>query len=279
MLAPKFKDPEIENRINEDGYVVIKGFLPQIEIEKITNIYKASHQECEVGCWNSLYDLPLGHGKEISATVTEIVKPYLDKLFQDYDFPVALFISKNPGQGHESLVHRDDSMHNENEFQYRQCWVPIVDINKENGTLYVVPKSHKLFTDERPMFAKWPYTHLRPRLEKEFVNLYPKAGDLVVYFEKTLHGSYLNSTNESRPVFQGGVIHKDAQSQFTRYIPERNEVERYAVDFEFFLNKEYLNPQIDPKYPLIASEPYQVTKITEEDVNRFYSKEHETALT
>jgi len=273
MLVPNFKNPLLENEINDKGYIVIPGFLPPAAVEQILDIYRMHHQECEVGCWNSLYDLPVGKGKMISDAITALVNPYLDQLFENYQFPVALFISKNPGRGHASHVHRDDSMHNENEYQYRQCWVPLVDITQDNGTLYVVPGSHKLFTDERPMFAQWPYNHLRPRLEKEYAYLYPKAGDLVVYFDKTLHGSLLNTTGETRPVFQGGVMYKDAQPQFTRYNAERNEVERYAVDFDFFMHKEYQQPVINPRYPLISNEPFQVTPVTESDIDSFFGKQ------
>ncbi len=270
MLVPRFIDNKLEEEINTNGYVIIPNFLTKNEVEKLLNLHNEHHQEATIGCWNSIYDLPVGAGKIISDQITSVAKPHFAKLFQDWKFPVALFIVKNPKQGHESLVHRDDTMHDEQEAQYRQCWVPLVDITKDNGTLYVVPKSHQVFTDERPMFAKWPYEHLRPRLEKEFVPIYPKAGDLVVYFEKTLHGSYTNETNESRPVFQGGVLHKEAEPWFTRFVPERNEVESYAVDYDFFFNKEFENPNFSENYPLVRNQRYIPTNVTEKDLDRVY---------
>jgi ectoine hydroxylase-related dioxygenase (phytanoyl-CoA dioxygenase family) len=271
MLAATFKDPQLEQEINENGYVVIPGFLPEEDVQKLLAVYRGSHNERVIGCWNSLYDLPTGSGAELSAEITAVAKPHLAKLFDNWQFPIALFIVKNPGQEHASLVHRDDTMHNEDEVQYRQCWVPLVDLTPENGALYMVPRSHKLFTDSRPMFAKWPYENLRPRLEKEFVTLYAKAGDLIVYLDKTLHGSYKNVGSETRPVFQGGIMHKDAVPLYTRYVAERNEVDIYQVDPEFFFNKEYMNPVIDPKYPLIRTEKYQPTEITEAELEDFFA--------
>lgn len=270
MLIPTFKNPVYEQELNDNGFIVIPGFLPQEDIDKLLAVYKRNHNERVIGCWNSLYDLPTGQGADISSQIRATAEPHLDKLFNDWSFPSALFIVKNPGQEHESLVHRDDSVFDENEVQYRQCWVPLVDLTPENGALYMVPRSHQLFTDSRPMFAKWPYEHLRPRLEREFHTLYAKAGDLVVYLEKTLHGSYKNVSNNTRPVFQGGVIHKDARPLFSRYIPERNEVEIYEVDSQFFFDKEYMNPLINPKYPLARVEKYHVTEITEEKIDSFW---------
>lgn len=271
MLKPTFKNPDFEKEINENGYIIIPNFLPKDKVDFIMNLYRNAHHESVAGCWNSLYDLPTGTGKEISDAITSVTAPYLDLYFENWKFPSAFFIVKNPGQGHESLIHRDDSMHDETQVEYRQCWVPLVDITETNGTLYVIPKSHKLFTDERPMFAKWPHAHLGKRLEKEFVNLYPKAGDLVVYFDKTLHGSYKNVTKETRPVFQGGVMHKDAEPFFTRYNSKTNMVESYAVDPEFFFNKGYMQEKVNEKYPLVKTVPYAPTQLTEADIDNFFT--------
>jgi ectoine hydroxylase-related dioxygenase (phytanoyl-CoA dioxygenase family) len=271
MLAARFIDTKLEEEMNENGFVVIKNFLSSADVGSLTELYKTYHKERIIGCWNSLYDLPLGYGTEISEKLTATVRPYLAKYFKDWKFPAAHFIVKNPGRDHESLVHRDDSMHNENEVQYRQCWIPIVDTTETNGALYVVPRSHKLFTDERPMFAAWPYIHLRERLEREFLPVYMKAGDMIVYFEKTLHGSPKNLSSEPRPVFQGGLMHKDAVPLFTKYIAEKNEVESYEVDVEFFLNKEYLKPVIDSRYPLVSSVKYSPKTINEAELDKFFS--------
>lgn len=271
MLKPVFKNPDLEVEINENGYVIIPGFLPQDTVQQLLEVYKSHHRECEAGCWNSIYDLPVGEGKTISEEITKRVTPYLENYFENFKFPAAIFIVKNPHQGHESLVHRDDSMHDETQVEYRQCWVPLVDITETNGTLYVVPRSHKLFTDERPMFAPWQHKVHAPRLEKEFVNLYPKAGDLVVYFDKTLHGSYKNLTSETRPVFQGGVMHKDAEPFFTRYNQETNQVESYAVDTDFFFNKAYLQKEIDARYPLVKTTPYEPLQVSAREVEEFFS--------
>ena len=270
MLAANFIDSNLESEITQNGYVVIPNFLNREEVNYLYEVYTNYHNEREIGCWNSLYDLPLGYGMEISEKITALAQQKLGNYFKNWKFPVANFIVKNPGQGHESLVHRDDSMHDESQIQYRQCWVPLVDLTPENGALYVVPGSHRLFTDERPMFARWPFEHLRPRLEKEFVPIYAKAGDMIVYLEKTLHGSPKNFTNEPRPVFQGGVMHQDATPLFTKYIKETNEVESYDVDLNFFLNKEYLKPVVDAKYPLVKRVKFEVQEISEADIDLFY---------
>lgn len=272
MLCATFKNPVQEDEINENGYIVIKNFLDANQVNYLKGLYENQHCESEIGCWNSLYDLPIGQGRELSDKVVKALEPKFQELFNNAVFPVALYISKNPHKGHASLVHRDDSMHNEEEVQYRQCWMPLVDITKKNGALYVVPKSHLLFKDERPMFAPWGYDHLRDRLEHEFEVLYLNAGDLVVYFEKTLHGSYLNNSEEKRPVLQGAVLHKDSEPFFTRFNSAENVVEYFKVTNDFFLNKEYMDESKIQQYDLVEKKPFKREDITVKDIDNFYGE-------
>jgi hypothetical protein len=279
MLAPTFKDAALEKELNDNGYVYLPGFLPREEIAALMATYHANHKERERPFWNSHNDLPLASGVSISDQIRALMQPRLDAIFNDWFFPFAQFIVLNPKQNHHFAVHRDDSIFDEEQIQYRQLWMPLVDLTTENGTLYMVPKSHKLFTDKKPSFVKWPYEYLIPALEPEFVTYYAKAGDLLIWIDKTLHGSYENNSNESRPAFQGGVIHRDVKPVFHRYVRERDEVEIYQVDTDFFLHKEFLDPASFSKYPLLRTEKYSYKKITDADVKAFYAAQHSSLLT
>lgn len=234
MLCATFKNKEQEDFINENGYTIIKKFLDNLQIQYFKELYESQHKENEVGCWNSLSDLSIGVRRELSNKVVQVLNLKFQEIFNDPIYRVASFMSKNPNKGHESLVHRDYFMFNEEKIQYRQCWIPLVVINKKNGALYVVPKSHQLFDGERPMFLPWGYEHLKNRLEYKFKTLYVSAGDLVIYFDKTLHGSFLNDSHEKRPVLHGGIVHKDSEPYYIRYNPSKNIIEYYKVSIDFF---------------------------------------------
>ena len=89
----------------------------------------------------------------------------------------------------------------------------------------MVPKNHQLFMECLPIFSIWPSAHLSPKLKKDFFSVRAKAGDMIVYLEKTLHGSYPNEILETRPVFHGSVIHKKAKIQYIRLTESQDEVE------------------------------------------------------
>ena len=158
MQAAVFKDPQLEQQFNELGYAVIPGFLSKKVVAGLYALYKAAHTTVDPGQlqWNSLYEMGYERGLALSGKIIELVLPAIERNFQDVAFPVATFMSKNPVAGSTCEVHRDFTTLNENQFQFRNLWIPLIDINQQNGALYVVPKSHLLFSEIRPMFSKWP---------------------------------------------------------------------------------------------------------------------------
>lgn len=67
-------------------------------------LYRHHHYESVCSCWNSIYNLPVGLGKDISDHITAMVEPRLQEVLKDCKLPEAVFIVKNPGQGHENLL-------------------------------------------------------------------------------------------------------------------------------------------------------------------------------
>jgi hypothetical protein len=273
MLIPTFKDEALEKEMNENGFVVIPRFLKKEGIDHLMSIYQANKPEGALSFWNSHNDLPHVSGLEISDQIRSMMEPGLDKLFNDWMFPFAQFIVLNPTGEHKFRIHRDDTIFDEEKVQYRQLWMPLVDLTTTNGALYIVPKSHKLFTDKMPSMIQWPYEYLIPSLEPEYRTIYAKAGDLIIWTDKTLHGSTENISDQGRPVCQGGIIHRDARPLFCRYRPEHDDVETYQVDTLFFRDKEYLNPGAFAKYPLLKTEKYSYKQISDNDVKEFFAQE------
>ncbi len=56
MLAPRFIDPVLEEEMNENGFIVIHNFLPEIDVKYLLDLYNTHHKERTIGCWNSLYE-------------------------------------------------------------------------------------------------------------------------------------------------------------------------------------------------------------------------------
>ena len=72
--------------------------------------------------------------------------------------------------------------------------------------------------------------------------VYPKAGDLVVYRDKCLHGSFTNQSDQYRPVVHYGSLHTDAKLCY--YYRDRTKldspVEVYSVSEDFYFNHDFM---------------------------------------
>ena len=241
MKKPTFISESFEVDFNNNGYIIIKNFLNKEELNKVfkelNNVYDKNYIQ-KVGMWNSLYNLSKEEGIIISEFLLELLKPKLKMIVKDFKVLVATFMVKNPNKNSASELHKDFFI-DESKFEYRNFWIPLVDINYENEMLYVIPKSHKVFNYPQPMFVKWPYKSIEETIMKQAVNVMASAGDLVVYADRTLHGSYINYSKEARPVIHFGALHTDANLSYYKLNSETNKVSVFDVPFSFYFENRF----------------------------------------
>lgn len=249
-----FKDVNLEAEMQSNGYVYLPGFLDANVVTELYNLYRLHHTNIQPGkgMWNSLYDTSGHTANDISACILELVMPALSKWFQQFKAPVASFMSKNPGEFGICDFHRDFSIADETAFEYRNVWIPLVDIERHNGALYALRGSHRKFNYPLPMFQEWPYISQHDELFRKAEVFSVKAGDLVVYADRTLHGSFLNKSQKSRPVVHLGLLHPETQIAY--YHLDGNEVKVFDVPFEFYFMNNF--GDLTGKYPLLYSFPY-----------------------
>jgi hypothetical protein len=275
MLTATFEDARIEEEISSNGYVHIPKFLSKDELSYLYNLYLESHEGSDQGTfWNSMMHLPTDKGKEIRKKIISVMQPRFEQVFTEVSMPIIYFVSKSAAPlGSICPPHRDDSIFDESQNRYRNIWIPLVDTSIDNGTLFVLPKSHKIFTEQLPTMAKWPYAHFDQSLERQYHAINAKAGDLVVYLDNAIHGSYINSTSVRRPVIHGGIIHKSSSDNVQFHILNNvGEIEIYGVSIDFFINKEFMDPDFKTKYPLIEVRKYDNSGVvTLERFEEFYS--------
>lgn len=116
--------------------------------------------------------------------------------------------------------HQDNSYPKNLNGQYITTNLFLVDADRENGTLYMYPGSHKLGllpADETQSFreakdrAPGNRTHMPKVWESAHYDVNFKKGDLLVLNGNTIHGSYPNLSNRSRPLYSQSLISKGEQ--------------------------------------------------------------------
>lgn len=237
---PRLKDSEKEIKLSEFGYISIPAFLNQEDLDALTVLFKKYQAVNNIseGFFHSVQHLESGSAKEFSLLAADIIRPRVDEYFEDAYVPIVTFLDKLPNKASHLGAHRDGSVLDETKYRYRNLWMPLVDINQDNGALFVLPKSHRYFTNTTPVGAHWPYEKYWDIINKHVITVYPQKGDLVIYDQDMIHGSWQNRSSQSRPVVMTGLLHKDYELLYYKVESEQEEtiIIAYKVEPDFYLN-------------------------------------------
>ena len=217
MSKRQLTSAQIE-QYNQDGYLIIEGFLNQEEVSKLyqiaiddktmsknaINVNDSTGKRSKLSLWYKPGDDVYG-----LLTRSESLVNSVDKLL-DGDAAVCHFHSKlmqkEPKVGGAWEWHQDYGYWYKNEFllpdQMMSVMVAITDANTENGCLQVIKGTHKMgrvehgFAGEQ-VGASQHYVDLALQtMELIFVEL--KAGDVLFFHSNLLHRSEANLSDKAR---------------------------------------------------------------------------------
>ncbi len=235
----KTYDPTLMNQLNEEG--ILK--MPMLSDEQTKAIFSIYNEEILPALGSnpfywSISDEDKARTKLINKKLKEIVLAYLLEHFADIRPIVSSFIVKAPGS--ESLVaHQDWSfVDHEPENNSFTCWIPLIDINEDNGILGFFPKSQNLYLGHRASPSP-QYPRLFPENENTFSKLQYmtlRAGEPVVFNHRIIHASKPNVSNQFRPAII--LAFTATESKLVHYFLKPNAsnktLQKYAVDEAFF---------------------------------------------
>ncbi len=127
--------------------------------------------------------------------------PGIEGLLADYRPVMSAAMTKWPGSSGTKEIHRDFRLVDESRFRAVCIWVPLVDVDDDNGALRVLRGSHLVDSGPRTV----PTTPRVPRdptplLDFDLLEAVPvPAGDAVVFDLAIAHGSSTNGTTQPRP--------------------------------------------------------------------------------
>jgi hypothetical protein len=213
--------------------------------------------------------------------ITEYFKPHVERLLADYKPIIANYIHKRP-EGGEVPLHQNWAFVDERKCTSVSIWCPLVDSTVDNGTLQVVPGSHKRFGEFRGPMVPWELDNIKRELiDKYLIPLETKAGDCVVLDDSIIHYSAINKTPGLRLTIQLILIPSEEPSIHYHMDPSQPEtIQVLEVDKDFYME---FNPWAKPKnvkhvrsfklnQPLINEQEYlqrmKMPKIDEPQVSR-----------
>lgn len=272
-LRAKFKEPALEEKFKKDGYVIIQNFANEEQVIKMKAIFDEFY-EAPKSRTNLLNTLMINEEdkNQINEKLMEQLLPSIKNHFYDYVSTYYYFLTKPVDEESIDLpMHSDSSAVNENKYEYVVIWLPLIDVDKNNGCMYMIPSSQKLFTYSQPFCVDWPYTQLTKQLKEYAVDLPLRAGDLLIFSPKTIHGSYPNRSSIPRPVVGSGLVHPDSEMYFHHFNTNSNQVTIYEVDFWFYFRNQFGEPE-KGKYPIKGTHLFNPPEITPKILEQFFKE-------
>ncbi len=228
------KDQSLKSTIEEEGFAVVP-FLDEAALLELRAIYEKEHAitSDEGGMFYSLYSQNLDYRERVDKAVGGVMQPVLDQFFEKYKTVLNSFIIKIPGPKSGFLIHQDTTGLDERAYSSLSVWVPIWDIGPEDGAMCMVRRSHKMFYPYRGISFAFPFEEIHGTVKQYLEPVYMKAGQAIIFDQRTLHASLPNTSGKNRVVVTSGLFPEEAKFQMCfREGPDAPvEIYRQADDF------------------------------------------------
>lgn len=254
-----FIDEKLNQEFIQNGYVRIP-FITAEEVAELKQKFFDTLPDSggqistdETGVENSrlvTYDFTFidkspEYKQQVFDIITAYFKPHMEKLLADYRPIIANYIRKKTDTG-EVPLHENWAFADERKCFTVSIWCPLVDSTIENGTLQVVPGSHKRFGEVRGPMIPWELDEIKQEIiSRHLVPLETKAGECVILDDSIVHYSAINKTDDLRLAIQLICIPAELPSIHYHMNPSvsMEQVEVLEVDVDFYMQ---FNPWKNP---------------------------------
>lgn len=231
LVPMKFRDAHQEEQFSEKGFVSFP-LLNEAEVQELYELYNWLKLEDPHAIYTNIQDRSREDNKVIENKIFEVVGNKLDSILENHYIDGGTFLIKGTGEKSSSTMHQDWRVVDEDRYRSMSIWIPLIDVDENNGCLQVVPGSHKWESTIRSMNIPSLYVDFED-IEDHLVSIPLKAGHAAAHHHSLFHGSKPNYTNQIRPAVVLGIISADTDS--IHYLANENgEIDIVRADEEFY---------------------------------------------
>lgn len=232
-----FINPIHESNFLRHGFAVIN--VPNLELlNELEMIYRSQVHSNIDGLQLSLKEIETDVILYLHQQSIVLVQPLLNSILLNHNIIASGFINKLPGKNNTAGLHRDPSFTNENEHNTLLLWCPLTNTNIENGTIGIIPDSHKLFNGYKGMvYGKYDFSNEESQIIEHFgQDIELKKGEAIIFNTALLHYSKQNKTEHDRLVYTCFIIPNEAKPICYHFNSERQSVDEYFATETLLLN-------------------------------------------
>jgi ectoine hydroxylase-related dioxygenase (phytanoyl-CoA dioxygenase family) len=270
MARKMFTDEAQQREFDRKGYVIVdlldsEGVKNFVALNNELNNIKDTKNTYENTYELSFFERDIASKKKKFDAFYGFLKNSIDKYLIDYKPIIINLFSKEPESG-EVPVHQNWTFVDEKKYTSVSVWCPLQDVSRRNGTLEVVPGTHKVIADVRGPGVTWVFENLvNVMIEKHMEPFIIKAGQAAIIDDSVIHFSADNHTKDPRIAVQ--LIMKPAEAQTIHYSAigaQPGKVDVYEVEDDFFFDFDMREKPKNGK--LVDSIDYQPNQLTESEL-------------
>jgi len=233
-----FKDESLQRQFDKQGYVVLKQFA-LAELNRLREICSDSDRNFTEGFSTSIHNKDIDEKKRISSAIERVLNSAVQTQFEKFRQLGASILNKTSGQNSYMPPHQDWTITDESKYYSATIWIPLVDTNEGNGTLRVLPKSHRYSKLLRGPSIPCALQDIRESIFSKTQTINFQAGDAVIFNHALIHASSPNLSGNNRPVVTYGLIPQNAELLFYHQ-NNLGLLEEYKIADDFFLTYNHI---------------------------------------
>jgi hypothetical protein len=254
-------------------------FLTSDELNEVRTFYEEVHNGKEPPTLYSRIHMTIWHSEkeykfEIYQRLKRILEAACERTFKNYRAISHQFIVKLPGNETDFPIHQDWSIVDETKHQSFNIWIALQDVDETNGAMWVVKGSHNIGRKIRgPGYLFPDYTGIVKDLRPSMTQYPMNAGEALLFFHSTVHGSPRNLSNAPRVAVQVSVVPKDAPLQIYFQKQEGDSLEIHQPEDNFAFSYERVREDsalVPPTAKATEYKPaFEVQAVTLDEVRQF----------
>lgn len=238
---PYINDETVFKSFKEEGYAIIRNIIKEKELNDAYTMFENIKNDKEYNVYEKFESSGNFNSRKLQQQIFTFIKSFMQKTAHRYanldnceiGDGGAFFIKPNTSKS-KLEPHQDSPVIDETINYAIFVWIPLQDINTENGALYILPKSHLWGNCYRSQHIPWAYGNLCKELWKFMLPVYLNKGDILLFDPSIIHASEVNNSNDYRVVICGALL--PINHQKVDFIQYKDKIHKYYVNDNYWLD-------------------------------------------
>ena len=227
-----FKNKQLNEVFLRQGFVVL-DLASNEKISQLSDIYSTFFKDNQPGFYSSSFIENNESRTEINRQIQAVLTDEISGVCEPHKSLGACFLTKNNEVFGEMPPHQDWTIVEEPDFHAVTIWIPLQDVDYNNGALQVIPGSHLFSKALRSPSLEDPLRFLYDEIKSDLVTIPLKKGQAIAFSHALIHASPANRSQQIRIAATYGFIPQKADLVFY-HKNEDNLLEKYQIDTDFF---------------------------------------------